>query len=333
MILMDEEPGTTQAADGGPFKTHVHELVEQVARSPYRIAPEKKDELLALLNRRQAALHVEDGNQTAFRFEGIFGQVVTSIRSLQHIWAAACYYASLYCEREEASARGESEIPITWNPAIETVSAHYALSCKMFKDGQPMPWPPDIKMLTPNTEYLDLADVFFLDMCSFALLHEIAHFELGHHEVAEAAAGETAHRDEHATELAADKWAYDWILSSWKEGGDDPKVFTKRLLGVIFTLAMTDEFRHLAMDDAFSTHPTAVDRLIQLYDDYEGEIKNNDAERTCFLAMQLGLQMVAFNNKGLLPAGPYDGIRGFLQTVKASQKSQAHDGEDTHHDQ
>ena len=141
--------------------------------------------------------------------------------------------------------------------------------------------------------------------------------ELGHHKVSEVGAIDGSKTDEHATELEADKWAYDWILSSWKEYGDDPRIFTKRTMGVIFTLAMTEEFQYLSKKDSFSTHPRAVDRLIRFYNDYEKKIEESKAVGTCFSAIFLGLQMVAFNNKVPLPKGPYDGIRGFLESVKA----------------
>jgi hypothetical protein len=316
---MDNESDPTASIASTPFETHIHKILESIARSPFGVAPEKKEKLLEIQKKHSATLNIQDGNETEFRFEAIFGQIFTSIRSLQHIWAAACFFASLYCERQKASARGESEIQITWNEDIEVVRVLYEMSCKAFKESKPMMWPPDIKLVTPNSEYLELADEIFLLMCSFAILHEIAHFELGHHKVCEVGVSDSPKADEHETELEADKWAYDWILSSWKAYGDDPRIFTKRAMGVIFALAMTDEFRFLAKNDSFSTHPKAVERLIQFHNDYEKEIEKNGASGTCFSAISLGLQMIAFNNKALLPKGPYNGIRGFLEEVKALQ--------------
>lgn len=312
--LMEENflnpPGNTQ------FQTHIHQIMERVARAPYTVAPEKREALLRILKTHSVEIAVKDDQSVEFICETIFGHIFTSIRSLQHCWAAACFFASLYCERLKACERGETEIPMVGNEDIETVRALYAMSCEAFRDKKPMIWPPDINLVTPNQEYLVLADEIFLLMCSFTLLHEIGHTESQHNKVKDSTGEQDILKDPHAIELEADKWAYDWILSSWQQYGTDPRIFTKRTLGIIFTLAMTDEFRFLSTSNSISSHPPAVDRLIQFYNDYREQIEENEWSGTCFSAVSLGLQMVAVNNKQPLPQGPYNGIGDFLGKVK-----------------
>jgi len=277
--------------------------------------------MLAIQRKHGVEIIIQDGDETEFKFQAIFGVIQTSIRSLQHIWSAACFFGSLYCERQKAMERGESEVQLTGNPDVEVVRILYEMSCKAFEESKPMTWPPDIGLVTPNLEYLELADEIFRLMCSFAILHEIGHFELGHNKIPDEEEFQGEQKDEHTIELEADKWAYDWSLSSWKDYGSDPRIFTKRTFGVIFALAMAEEFHFLTKSNLVSSHPRAYDRLHQFYDDYEQEIDDNEWGTTCFNAVSIGLQMVAINNKRPLPIGPYYGIRGFLEAVRAQAEN------------
>ena len=305
--------------ENSTYVTHIHNLIEKVARSPFEVAPEQSDKLSEIRDRHRVNFQIDDTGNTEFRFNAIFGRIYTSIRSLQHIWAAACYYESLCGERQRSIELSLTEIPITRNVDIEVVTILYEMSCNAFLHSKPMLWPPDISLVTPNTEYIKRADELFLLICSFSILHEIGHFECGHNKVSEGGVKEEI-TDEYVTELVADKWAYDWILLEWKKFSEDPRIFTKRIRGIIFALSMTEEFYYLSKQNAHQTHPRAVDRLLQLYDNYSGQIEERDRSTTCFIAASIGLQMIAVNNRNPLPKGPYNGIRDFLFKMKTTNE-------------
>jgi len=310
MNAASEEP------DQSPLiqETRVHQLMESVARSPFSVAPERRDALLAIQKRHGVELVVSNGIEITFNFRAVFGQIYTSIRSLQHIWASACLYSCLYNERLFAHARNETEVPFDENPRISGAIFYYEASCVCFAESMYFRWPDDISEFSPEAGYIDMADELFRLMCSFAILHEVAHFELGHNKVNEASS-EQEEIDCSKIELDADKWAYDWILVSWRDYGNDPRIFTKRTLGIIFALTMTAEFPFLSKN-LDTSHPSAIDRLDQFIRDYGEEIRRNEWGTTCFGAISIALQMVAIRNVAPISTGPFEGIAEFLAAAR-----------------
>jgi hypothetical protein len=296
------------------IQSHVHGLLELVAASPAKIAPERVEELKALVVKHDLIVRISDRGEINFEMGAMYGQVFTSMRTYHHLWSAALYFAAIYIERDAAARRGETEIDLT-TPEIEYVWANYRLSCECFKDRKEYPLPPNATIITSRSDYIELADDLFLGMVAFCHLHEIAHLENGDSKTDEA--GPALNQiDPLQVEYSADKWAYDWILSRWDQLSTNPKFFIKRALGVIFSLAMMDEFRHHSDDAHSSSHPDACDRLIQFFSDYDSQIRSNQWGASCFTAAFVALQGIAAINDYLLPTTGFTNTIDFLKFVK-----------------
>lgn len=311
---MTEESTPQQASSLQP-PSHVHGLLERLVASPSKIAPERVEELKVLVEKHGIEIHVSDKGETSFEMGAMFGRVFTSMRIYHHLWSTALLFAALYIERHIAENAGKAEIDLN-TPDIEKVWANYLISCKCLKDNSNYPLPPNAVEITPRADYIVLADELFLGMVAFCLLHEIAHLESGDSKTDEEGAPLNK-IDPLQMEFAADKWAYDWILTRWSQSSTDPKVFVKRTLGIIFSLAMMDEFRH-HLDHAYaSSHPNACDRLLQFFNDYyEGQIRANEWGATCFTATFVGLQAISIMNNYVLPTEGFSDPISFLKLAK-----------------
>lgn len=328
-------------------KSHVHGLLERLAASPSRIAPERVKTLKALVKKHAIEIQINDNDETSFDMGTMFGRIFTPMRVYHHLWSAALFFAALYIERDVAAKEGKAEVDLN-NPAIELVWGNYLLSCERFKEDREFPFPAKAQDITPRADYIELADDLFLGMVAFCLLHEVAHLESGDSKTGDDGAL-LNQIDPHEMEYKADKWAYDWILSRWswfpphlrvfakKRCGvtrslaiwayncflsrwsrffSDPRVFVKRTLGIIFSLAMMDEFRHHKDNALTSSHPAACDRLLRFFEDYNGQITSNEWGATCLTATYIGLQVVAVANNYILPREGYSDPISFLNLVK-----------------
>lgn len=297
-----------------PPISHVHGLLRRLTASPSSIAPERTEELKALVKKHGIEILINDKGETSFNMGAMFGKVFTPMRVYHHLWAAALFFAALYIERDAAAKTNNAEVEL-YSPHIEKIWANYLLSCKCFKEARDYPLPPNAKEITPRADFVELADELFLGMVAFCLLHEIAHLESG-----DGKTGDDGiplnQTDPHEMEFAADKWAYDWILSNWSRFSSDPRVFVKRTVGIIFSLAQMDEFRHHRGDTFASSHPEACDRLLRFFQDYQDQISSNQWGATCLTVTHLGLQVVAWSNNYLLPTTGYSDSISFLNIVK-----------------
>lgn len=294
--------------------SHVHSLLESLAASPTKIAPERVEELKALVEKHGIELMVKDNGETSFEMGAMYSRVFTPMRVYHHLWSTALYFAALYIERGAAAHAGKAEVDLN-TPDIEKVWGNYLLSCECLKKNTDYPLPPNATEITPRRDYIALADELFLSMVAFCLLHEIAHLESGDSKTDEEGAPLNKNTPLQI-EFAADKWAYDWILASWIQFSIDQKVFVKRTLGIIFSLAMMDEFRHHHDHTFASSHPGACDRLLQFFSDYKHQIDANEFGSTCFTAAFIGLQAIAVMNNYVLPTEGYSDPISFLKFAK-----------------
>ncbi len=293
--------------------SHVHGLLESIAAAPSRIAPERVDELKQLVEKHNIELHINDKGETAFDMGAMFGRVFTPMRVYHHLWSAALYFAALYIEHQCAAINGKQEVDLR-DPDLEMSSTNYLLSCKCFKEEREFPFPPNAREITTRDDYIELADELFRTMVAFCLLHEIAHLEKGDSKTDDNGAP-LNQDDPHEIEFAADRWAYQWILERWKDYSSDPRVFIKRTLGIIFSLAQMDEFRHHQEQEFVSSHPDACDRLLRFFGDFGDEIAANNWGGTCLTATYFGLQVSAWANDYLLPTEGYSDPVSFLKIV------------------
>jgi hypothetical protein len=307
--------GSDQAASH-QLPSHVHMLLHKAAASPARMAPERVEELKNLVEKHRIEIIVKDEAETKFEMGAMYGKIFTPMRVYHHLWAAALIFAALYVERESHSVNeGWTGVDLD-SPEIMLVWGNYLLSCSCFKKDEAYPIPPSVDVLTSRGDYLELADELFLEMVAFCILHEFAHLEHGDSKTDEN--GKPINTlDPHQIELAADKWAYDWILSKWRSHSTDPRAFIKRTLGIIFSLAMIDEFRHHRGENFGSSHPDAADRLLQFFEDYQEQISSNNWRTTCLTATYIGLQVVAFANHRRIPTSGYSDAIGLLKAIKA----------------
>lgn len=295
-------------------KSHVHGLLLSIAAAPARIAPERVEEYKLLVKKHDIELLISDCGETTFDMGAMYGKVFTPMRVYHHLWCAALYFAALYIERDIAMKLGKGEVDLR-HPDIELVSINYLLSCTCFQEDRDFPFPPNAKEITSRDDYIELADELFRTMVAFCILHEIAHLENGDSKTDDE--GRPINQeDPYEIEFAADKWAYEWALGKWSDYSSDPKVFIKRTLGVIFSLAQMDEFRHHQKGSFPSSHPEPCDRLLRFFQDNEEELAKNDYRATCLTATYIGLQVPAWANDYLLPIEGFSDPISFLKIAK-----------------
>jgi hypothetical protein len=311
---MTEETETGEGDSGSETQSHVHELLNRLRASPSAIAPERTAELIALVDKHKIEIRVSDLGESDFDMGVMYGRILTPMRVYHHLWAAALFFAMIYIERTGGEDPTKNVVELD-TPDRQFVWANYVLSCQSFRKGVPCPFPLSAELVTPRKDYVELADELFLEMGAFCLLHEIAHLEAGDSKTNDDGSPLNG-ADPHQIEFDADKWAYDWILSRWGEYSDDPRVFVKRTLGVIFSFAVIDEFRHHQEHSFSSSHPSAADRILRFLQDYDEEIKANEWGATCLTATYTGFQVVALANNYLYPTTGFSDSVSFVKLVK-----------------
>lgn len=296
--------------------SHVHGLIQKIAGAPSRIAPERIEDLKKLVLKHDLEIFFKDEGQTSFEMGAMYGKVFLPLRVCQHLWGAALLFAALYIERESAISRGEDKVDLL-NPDVEVVLANYELSCVCFKEEKAYPFPPEAKHITTREDFIELADEIFLTMISFSILHEVAHLERGDSKTNDD--GEPlSDEDSFSMEFAADKWSYDWILAGVNSSQDASRVFVKRSLGVIFSLAQMNEFQHHRQDLFVRSHPQPCDRLLQFFEDYADEVDSNPFRATFQNATYIGLQVTALVNRYLLP---HEGFSSPIEFIKLAKEN------------
>jgi hypothetical protein len=204
----------------------IRHLFDALCSSPFAAAPERGDELKALVSRSGICAH-PDPLTECWKFEAIptLGKrIFVGNRTLERLWAYCYGYSTIITESQKA---GAADLTRTNNQdeyllAFAAVTWAHQQKAEHIEGAWPN-WLPDPRM-TATLEHVHAANEIFLMTAGRILLHEIAH-------VVFADAG-TSSADPRHEEFRADEWADRWMLDDWMTYGGDERIFIKRCLGI-----------------------------------------------------------------------------------------------------
>lgn len=237
--------------------TLIKPLSDAVGAAPFRLAPERADDLKNEIFGGQAwevffsdDLIEEKTNVAAYPS---YKRIEVHFSALLSIWAVSRAALILASEAMRASRQGEHAI--AGGPDTEVALARNLVdAAKALIRDKDAAWPDalPIPVENPTPDTLDwYVNNLFLATTGWILLHEIAHIHLGHGHCATPQAS-------FAQEHEADEWATNWIMQ------DAPADLRKdfRILAVttgLVWVAVLDDVRRGSM-----THPHAWRRMQQL---------------------------------------------------------------------
>jgi len=226
-------------------------FVTLLRESPFRIAPERADELLAQMGGEAWVLEIVDGPAN-FKALPTSKEIEGTYAALLSLWAVAAALRVLQTLMQTATEMNLSKVVIVpdgpGSIAIELKNAALALIRNKTFSWDDLPVEPDF-FADPSSQ-AGLTNNLFLAAASVIVLHECGHLVLGHFET-------TALM--HQQEGEADGWAVSWILD--RVPADDQREFRTLAICVAFIwIGLIDSVRQ-----ATSTHPPAAQRFADAF--------------------------------------------------------------------
>jgi hypothetical protein len=263
--------------NGGGTASLIDVLWPAFAGAPFSLAPERREELQTLIVQRNINFQL-DRETHEMRFEGAdlfggLGLVCVGMNGLERLWAHTYGIIHIY-RRFQAIGFGQPlDLCATEEGRIAGLLMDWAIDGELREN--PAPWPNDLPH--PEAQPTDaqglLTNELFLGATGFAVLHEIGHVALQHH-------GTDLPQDVlHRHEFEADEWAYNWVMSRWRDyRPQHPLIFKKRctLIACLFALIAITHVRS-PRDVSTSDHPNTIDRLLRFLDAHANEDNGLDS--------------------------------------------------------
>jgi hypothetical protein len=230
----------------------IAELLNAIAASPFRIAPEAAADLDGVIAAKALSLEVSDDSRLFAELLPSNGIIRLGVPFLEVLWSAAHTYIVTFHEYQQANQRRETIFEI--GGASRTATAY-----KLYRDllhahaaGSPIQWPSQeiIPARFPQ-EGTDtyVANELFLVAISWIIHHEIAHARLGHQEVTV-----TSMLQENEADRAATKWIC--------EGTQEKQPLQKRSMGIVTAVMLLLAYDIEVGRTHSTSHPPSFERLI-----------------------------------------------------------------------
>lgn len=254
---------TPQPSDRSP----ILQLESDIARSVYRIAPEREDELAAEVQAHNISLVITDDRGLSIRVDPCTGDITVPIAALEYVWACAHAFLVFYDDYGAAQRRGDNRFTITQSARGQAAVDLFNWAIENMETSGVDRWPDELPRPEKSPEHksdVHIANETFLCAMAWILHHEIAHKRLNH--------------PPHITptalmeEKAADREATAWIL----DRADDAQVRRKRTLGVVVAILTIQaaEVTGRTGHGAAGTHPPTPQRLADCL--YEYQLDDDD---------------------------------------------------------
>lgn len=225
----------------------MRDFVPSLRESPFRIAPERVDDLIAEMKGEAWPLDVVDGPANFEAFPTT-KEIKGTYAAMLSLWAVAASVRVLMALAQTAAETGISQIVIvpgsSGAEAIELKNAALALiRNETFRWGDAL-LVPDPTAAPSSAD--GLTNNLFLAAASFVVLHECGHIVLGH---------QASTSLLHQQEREADAWAVSWILDQAPD--EMHREFrTLAICVALIWIGLVDEIRR-----AHTTHPPAAQRF------------------------------------------------------------------------
>ena len=229
----------------------IEPLMNAIAASPFRIAPDAADALSQEVDALNITMEFVNNPKKFAEYSPDTATVRLGTQYLEVFWSAAHAFIVVFDEYEKANKRGEQFFQVG---ADERTRAAYALYRQLLQAHvrmEPLNWPNSavrpVQFPEPDTD-VHIANELFLTAVSWVVHHEIAHARLRHEYVTVNSVSQ---------ESDADRAATDWILSGTQDSGS----LFKRAMGVTCALLhlLAYDLEHARV--TFTTHPPTYERL------------------------------------------------------------------------
>jgi hypothetical protein len=256
------------------FPPKLGPLVEAFRLSPFRVAPERREELTELLDKHGVEIYPKpDVRDWMFEEWRMGKKIFVGTRTLERLWAYCYGYTAIITELQKAGGVFK----------FITNSAEYKHGFHLLKwakqetladrEGE---WPetlPDPSHAN-RLEHVKTATDIFLTTSGRLLLHEFAHAVCNH-----STAPDTPSETKKKEELAADVWADSWMLDKWKHFNRDEKVFIRRCMGIAFAHA-PNLILGIDKEEVSESHPDPIERILSFIDRWVPNGKPSDNRPT-----------------------------------------------------
>lgn len=253
---------TLAPADRSPVRL----LEKTLAGSVFAISPERKEELLEVVDSCDLSLVISDDRKFSVRINTVTGEITVPVAALEYVWACANAFMVFYDEYGAAQRRGDDQFDITQSPRGQNAVRLFNWALRNMQLSGVDPWPADLPKPeaspTPKSD-AHIANEMYLCAMSWILHHEIAHKRLNHPPQAMS----NALQEEQAADRAATEWILDQV--------NDASMKQKRTLGI--AIAILSIQAHESLTDSahdLQTHPRAFQRLEACL--YQYSIDEND---------------------------------------------------------
>jgi hypothetical protein len=244
----------------GGCSSPIVELIPLIAASPFKIAPEREDDLRDILDAREIRMQIDPDRRLFNVCVNVETHHITlGLGAAERMWAYVYGYTSiLKCTKEQV---GRKQIDLV--PHREAAAAMELMAWALSQDvqGQPLEWTdhlPKPVMGATGDSLAGTATNLFVCVVGWIVLHEIGHVECSHPPNIALLPGQ---RITH--EYEADTWASDWALSNWEAHDANPLVFAKRSAAIVIALSIMASFEVYDRRAGDQTHPDPPDRLFK----------------------------------------------------------------------
>ncbi len=230
----------------------IQNLINAIASSPYRIAPERNEELRSLDQEESLLLKFIDTHEYKFSVNLEINEIITNIATLEYLWASTYAHLILYDEYAKTQRSGEylfdtnkiARCRIALELAKWAAANLESANNRIWPSNYPMP----VRHPVPNSD-IHLANELFLCGVAWSIHHEIAHIRLKHPSL------QTSRNllEEKEADIAATLWILEQCI--------DQQEINKRTMGIAAAILAMQSVENSEKFDIFKTHPQAFERI------------------------------------------------------------------------
>lgn len=228
------------------------ELLNAIASSPFRVAPEAAEDLNELISAKSLSLEICDDQRLFAELLPSKALIRLGVPFLEVLWSAAYAFIVTFSEYQKANERGETMFEVGGTPRREAAYRLYRRLLEAHAAGKQIPWPSQeiipVRFPQEGTDAY-VANELFLVAISWIIHHEIAHARLGHQEVTVASI---------LQENEADQAATHWVC----EGTQETQPLHKRSMGIVTAVLVLLAYDIESGRTRSITHPPTFERLI-----------------------------------------------------------------------